>query len=333
MWQLLSSNSTGSPRKYSERNKTSHGGNERHPYAHRRERRRAPGGAVSRFSRIMVFVAPSVACARRSWIPCDRARYARLRADGSPRTNRSVHAAPSCWRRGRPARRFRHRDSGDRRTRLGRPCRVVLRAFATRSFSRRDRFERAVHTATTRSSYQHYAPDRGRAVLSAVLPIPRHRRGGLRARCPSAYSQLPLLGFRGGPGRRCKRRPRSRYGAAPRWLSLWLDESGIVASLTHRSGRGFIRKRICAHGISWGAELVPQHGPKLGTLSACIWSAGDSPGAVHRRGPRSRFGLSWDGPSHRQSVEVCTAAPEKTAVSRLAVIGPSRSEPRRSTRL
>src|SRR5260370_35379625 len=91
----MSLNSTRSPRKYGERNKTSHGGSERHPYAHRRERRRAPGGAVSRFSRIMVFVAPSVACARRSWIPCDRARYARLRADGSPSTNRSVHAAPT----------------------------------------------------------------------------------------------------------------------------------------------------------------------------------------------------------------------------------------------
>jgi hypothetical protein len=80
----MSSNSTRSPRKYSERNKTSHGGNERHPYAHRRERSRDAGGAVSRFSRIMVFVAPSVACARRSWIPCDRARYARL-SRGTPR--------------------------------------------------------------------------------------------------------------------------------------------------------------------------------------------------------------------------------------------------------
>jgi len=159
-----------------------------------------PGGAVSRFSRIMVFVAPSVACARRSWIPCDRARYARLRADGSPRTNRSVHAAPSCWRRGRPARCFRHRHCGDRRTRLGRPRRVVRRAFAARSLSRRDRFERAVLTATTRSSYQHNAPDRGRAVLSAVLPVPRYRRGGVRARCPCEHSQLPLLGFRGRPG-------------------------------------------------------------------------------------------------------------------------------------
>src|SRR5216683_3815353 len=187
-------------RKYSERNKTSHGGNERHPYAHRRERSRAPGGALSRFSRIVVFVAPSVACTRRSWIPRDRARYARLRADGSPRTTRSVHAAPSCWRRGRPARCFRRRDGGDRRTRLGRPRCVVRRAFAARSLSRRDRFERAVHTKTTRSSYQHDAPDRGRAVLSAVLPIPRRRRGGVRARCPSEHSQLPLLGLRGRPG-------------------------------------------------------------------------------------------------------------------------------------
>src|ERR1700736_3718994 len=236
----MSSNSTRSPRKYSERNKTSYGRNERHPYAHRRERSRAPAGAVPRFSRIMVFVAPSVACARRSWIPCDRARYARLRADGPPRTNRSEHAAPSCWRRGRPARRFRHRDSGDRRTRLGRPRRVVRRAFAARSLSRRDRFERAVHTTTTRSSYQHYAPDRGRAVLSAVLPIPRHGRGGARARCPCEHSQLPLLGFRGRPGRWCKRRPRSRYGAAPRWLSLALDESGIVAPWATASALGFL---------------------------------------------------------------------------------------------
>jgi pimeloyl-ACP methyl ester carboxylesterase len=36
--------------------------------------------------------------------------------------------------------------------------------------------------------------------LSAVLPIPRHRRGGARGRCPSEHSQLPLLGFRGRPG-------------------------------------------------------------------------------------------------------------------------------------
>src|SRR5713101_3395482 len=202
----MSLNSTRSPRKYGERNKTSHGGNERHPYAHRRERSRAPGGAVSRFSRIMVFVAPSVACARRSWIPSDRARYARLRADGSPRTTGSVHAAPSGWRHGRPARCFRRRDSGDRRTRLGRPRRVVRRAFAARSLSRRDRFERAVHTATTRSSYQHYAPDRGRAVLSAVLPIPRHReaarnrrmRPSISPRC--TYSRIVIGGrwrFRG----------------------------------------------------------------------------------------------------------------------------------------
>src|SRR5260370_44516 len=127
----MSLNSTRSPRKYGERNKTSHGRNERHPYAHRRERSRAPGGAVSRFSRIMVFVAPSVACARRSWIPCGRTRYARLRADRSPRTTRSVHAAPYCWRRGRPARCFRHRDRGDRRTRLGRPRRQQYGAACT----------------------------------------------------------------------------------------------------------------------------------------------------------------------------------------------------------
>src|SRR6266851_7652144 len=45
----MSLNSTRSPRKYGERNKTSHGRNERHPCAHRRERSRAPGAAVSRF--------------------------------------------------------------------------------------------------------------------------------------------------------------------------------------------------------------------------------------------------------------------------------------------
>src|ERR1700680_1693661 len=122
-------------------------------------------------------------------------------------------------------------------------------------------------------------------------------------------------------------RPRSRYGPAPRWLSLALDESGIVASLAHRSGPGFLRKRIYAHGISWRAELVPQHGPKLGTLSAFVWSAGDSPGAVHRRGPGSRFGLSWDGPNRRQPVEVCIAAPENTSVSRLRSLDPAGASP------
>src|SRR6202035_1093809 len=122
-------------------------------------------------------------------------------------------------------------------------------------------------------------------------------------------------------------RPRSRYGAAPRWLSLALDESGIVASLAHRSGRGFLRKRICAHGISWGAELVPQHGPKLGTLSACVWSAGDSPGAVHRRGARSRFGLSWDGPSYCEPVEVYTAAPENASAFRLRSLDSAGASP------
>src|SRR5580693_2010407 len=178
----------------------------------------------------------------------------------------------------------------------------VRRAFAARSLSRRDRFERAVHTATTRSPYEHYVPDRGHAVLSALLPIPRHRRVGARARCPSEHSQLPLLGFRGRLGRRCKGRPRNRDGAAPRWLSLALDESGFVASLAHRSGRGFLRKRVCAHGISWRAELVPQHGPKLGTLSAYVWSAGESPGAVHRRGPRSRF---WAFGGWTKSLSTC----------------------------
>src|SRR6266850_860833 len=74
-------------------------------------------------------------------------------------------------------------------------------------------------------------------------------------------------------------------------------------------------------------DMVPRHGPKLGTLSACVWSAGDSPGAVHRWGPRSRFGLSWDGPSHRQFVDVCTAAPEKTAVSRLRSLDPAGASP------
>src|SRR5260370_612053 len=102
---------------------------------------------------------------------------------------------------------------------------------------------------------------------------------------------------------------------------------GIVASMAHRSGRGFLRKRICAHGISRGAELVPQHGPKLGTLSACVWSAGESPGAVHRRGPRSRFGLSRDGPSHRQPVEVCAAAPGNASVSRLRSLDPAGASP------
>src|SRR6266478_5723078 len=92
--------------------------------------------------------------------------------------------------------------------------------------------------------------------------------------------------------------------------------------------RGFLRKRICAHGISWGAELVPQHRPKLGTLSVCVWSAGDSPGAVHRRGPRSRFGLSWDGPSHRQPVEVCTAASGNSAAARLRSLDPAGASPR-----
>src|SRR4029077_1942619 len=120
---------------------------------------------------------------------------------------------------------------------------------------------------------------------------------------------------------------RSRYGTAPRWLSLALDESGIVASLAHRSGRGFLRKRICAHGISRGAELVPQHGPKLGTLTACVWSSGESPGALHRREPRSRFGLSWEGPNHRQPIEVCTAAPENTSVSRLRSLDPAGASP------
>jgi pimeloyl-ACP methyl ester carboxylesterase len=102
----------------------------------------------------------------------------------------------------------------------------------------------------------------------------------------------------------------------------------IVASLAHRSGRGFLRKRICAHGISWGAELVPQHRPKLGTLSACVWSAGDSPGAAHRWGPRSRFGLFWDGPNHRQPVEVCTAASENSPAARLRSLDPAGASPR-----
>jgi len=76
--------STRSPREYGERNKTSHGGNERHPYAHRREPEQGPGGAVSRFSRIMVFVRPSVACARRSWIPCGRHQICEATGRRSP---------------------------------------------------------------------------------------------------------------------------------------------------------------------------------------------------------------------------------------------------------
>src|SRR5260370_21744355 len=47
--------------------------------------------------------------------------------------------------------------------------------------------------------------------------------------------------------------------------SLYYKESEEVV-LARDSGRGFLRKRICADVISWGAELVPQHRPKLGTL-------------------------------------------------------------------
>jgi len=86
-------------------------------------------------------------------------------------------------------------------------------------------------------------------------------------------------------------------------LPHWLTEADV----------DFYVSEFARTGFRGGAELVPQHRSKLGTLSACVWSAGESPGAVHRRGPRSRFGLSWDGPNHRQPVEVCTAASGATA--------------------
>src|ERR1700757_5145311 len=111
-------------------------------------------------------------------------------------------------------------------------------AYLTRKLRERDLGRDLEGAKITLNEYL----ERGHAVLSALLPIPRHRRVGVRARCPSEHSQLPLLGFRGRPGRRCKGRPRNRYGAATRWLSLALDESGFVASLAHRSRRGFLRE-------------------------------------------------------------------------------------------
>jgi len=101
----------------------------------------------------------------------------------------------------------------------GAPVAWYAALFAARSLSRRDRFERAVHIPrqpVRPTSIMPRAEDT--QFFSALLPIPRHRRVGVRARCPSDHSQLPLLGFRGRPGRQCKGR-RNRYGAAPRWLT------------------------------------------------------------------------------------------------------------------
>jgi pimeloyl-ACP methyl ester carboxylesterase len=99
----------------------------------------------------------------------------------------------------------------------------------------------------------------------------------------------------------------------PASLPHWLTEADVDFYVSE-----FVR----------GAELVPQHGPKLGTLSACVWSAGDSPGAVHRRGPRSRFGLSWDGPSHGQPAEIRTAASGNSPAARLRSLDPAGTSPR-----
>src|SRR5258708_28330110 len=103
----------------------------------------------------------------------------------------------------------------------------------------------------------------------------------------------------------------------PASLPHWLAEADV----------DFYASEFARTGFRGGAELVPQHGPKLGTLSACVWSASDRPGAVHRRGPRSRFGLSWDGPNHRQPVEVCTPATENNSVFRVRSLDPAGASP------
>ena len=129
----------------------------------------------------------------------------RLRADGSPRTTRSVHAAPSCWRRGRPARCFRHRDGGDHRTRLGR----LPPSHGTPRLLRPDRFRGVIGLSVP------FIPRQPMFVLPALCPRPEDAQFfQLRTSNPQASPkaeferdvrlehgrQLPLLGFQGTAG-------------------------------------------------------------------------------------------------------------------------------------
>src|ERR1700688_2171058 len=103
----------------------------------------------------------------------------------------------------------------------------------------------------------------------------------------------------------------------PASLPHWLTEADVDFYVREFARTGF------RGGLNWYRNMdrnwelqAPMSGVQV-----------DSPGAVHRRGPRSRFGLSWDGPNHRQPVEVCTAAAEKTSVSRLRPLDSAGASP------
>jgi hypothetical protein len=103
----------------------------------------------------------------------------------------------------------------------------------------------------------------------------------------------------------------------PASLPHWLNEADVDFYVSEFARTGF------RGGLNWYRNidrnwelLAPVSGVQV-TVPA-LYIAGE---------PRSRFGLSWDGPNHRQPVEFCTAAPENTSASRLRSLDPTGASP------
>ena len=82
---------------------------------------------------------------------------------------------------------------------------------------------------------------------------------------------------------------------------------GKIRSITQREAKG---SSPCAR--TWlRAELLPQHRPQLGALRALCRGASDRAGALYRRRPRSRHGVSRHGPARpRPPAARAAAAPD-----------------------
>ena len=72
-------------------------------------------------------------------------------------------------------------------------------------------------------------------------------------------------------------------------LPPWLSEADV----------DFYVGEFCAHGLSWWPQLVPKHRPKLGAACAVRRRAGDRPGTLYRRRPRSGRRVSGHGSGYR----------------------------------
>jgi len=103
----------------------------------------------------------------------------------------------------------------------------------------------------------------------------------------------------------------------PASLPHWLTEADVDFYVSEYARTGF------RGGLNWYRNM-----DRNWELLAPVSGVQVTVPALYIAGDRDLvFGLSWDGPSHRQFVDVCTAAPEKTAVSRLRSLDPAGASP------